>query len=139
MEFLPTRERAPTEYSRLQAGKCSSASLQYWSHAQVSEKILSLMKDVYNTSYLVFVCGFRSLGWEPLENRPSFPSPHTPHLRICACTTTTSTAPTTTKIYELRYNERYFVGWKVLVEITVVTAAVVGISAYSVIVAQRTI
>ncbi len=38
---------------------------------------------------------------------------------------------------ELRYNESHFVGWKVLVEITVVTAAVVGISAYSVIVAQR--
>jgi hypothetical protein len=73
------------------------------------------------------------------SDRPSFLSPLTPYLQICACTTTTLTAPTTTTIYEYRYNERYFVGWKVLVEITVVTAAVVGISAYSVIVAQRTI
>ncbi|KAL3800524.1 hypothetical protein ACHAW5_009034 [Stephanodiscus triporus] len=35
------------------------------------------------------------------------------------------------------YNKRDFVGWKVLVEISIVTTVVVAISAYSVIVAQR--
>jgi len=36
-----------------------------------------------------------------------------------------------------KYNERHFVGWRVLAEISIITAVVVGISAYSVIVAQR--
>lgn len=36
-----------------------------------------------------------------------------------------------------KYHERHWVGWKVLVEIIVVTSIVVAISAFSVIVAQR--
>jgi hypothetical protein len=42
-----------------------------------------------------------------------------------------------TTMNELSYNKRDFVGWKVLVEISIVTTVVVAISAYSVIVAQR--
>jgi nitrogen fixation protein FixH len=36
-----------------------------------------------------------------------------------------------------KYNERHFVGWRVLAEIIVVTSIVIAISAFSVIVAQR--
>lgn len=36
-----------------------------------------------------------------------------------------------------KYHERHWVGWKVLVEIVVVTSIVIAISAFSVIVAQR--
>ena len=36
-----------------------------------------------------------------------------------------------------KYHERHWVGWKVLVEIVVVTSVVIAISAFSVIAAQR--
>lgn len=36
-----------------------------------------------------------------------------------------------------KYNERHWVGWKVLVEIVIVTSIVIAISAFSVIAAQR--
>ena len=39
--------------------------------------------------------------------------------------------------HKRNYNERRWVGWKVLVEIAIVSAIVMGISALSVIVAQR--